>query len=63
VQPFESWADVEAIADKLDKRYAAIPVFAVGTGLRPEEWIALERADIDRTREWSTFVVASRRAT
>jgi integrase len=48
VHPFESWADVEAIADELDKRYAAIPVFAVGTGLRPEEWIALERADIDR---------------
>jgi integrase len=48
VHPFETWADVEAVADELDKRYKAIPVFAVGTGLRPEEWIALERADIDR---------------
>jgi integrase len=48
VHPFETWADVESVADELDKRYAAIPVFAVGTGLRPEEWIALERADIDR---------------
>jgi integrase len=48
VHPFETWVDVESVADELDKRYAAIPVFAVGTGLRPEEWIALERADIDR---------------
>jgi integrase len=48
VHPFESWADVESVADELDQRYKAIPVFAVGTGLRPEEWIALERADIDR---------------
>jgi integrase len=48
VFPFESWAEVDAVADELDSRYAAIPVFAVGTGLRPEEWIALHRSDIDR---------------
>ena len=39
---------MQAIADELDPRYAAIPVFAVGTGLRPEEWAALERRDLDR---------------
>jgi integrase len=48
ISPFESWDEVEAIGAKLDARYRAIPVFAVGTGLRPEEWIALERADVDR---------------
>jgi integrase len=48
VLPFESWEDVGAVAEELDARYRAIPIFAVGTGLRPEEWIALHRADIDR---------------
>ena len=46
--PFESWDEIDAIADELDPRFRAIPTFAVGTGLRPEEWLALERADIDR---------------
>jgi integrase len=48
IVPFESWDEVDAIAAELDPRYAAIPEFATGTGLRPEEWIALERTDIDR---------------
>jgi integrase len=48
IQPFGSWGEVDAIAAELDPRFAAIPVFAAGTGLRPEEWIALERRDLDR---------------
>jgi len=48
IVPFESWEEIEYIADELDPRYRAVPILAVGTGLRPEEWIALERADVDR---------------
>ncbi|MEJ7792364.1 MAG: site-specific integrase [Gaiellaceae bacterium] len=43
-----SWPEVETVALELLQMYRAIPVFAAGTGLRPEEWIGLERRDIDR---------------
>ncbi|MHB8694367.1 MAG: tyrosine-type recombinase/integrase [Solirubrobacteraceae bacterium] len=41
-------AEVEAIAAELSPIYAPLPAFAAATGLRPEEWQALERRDIDR---------------
>ena len=43
-----SWEELHLVAAELRPLYRGIPTFAAGTGLRPEEWIALERRDIDR---------------
>lgn len=48
IPTFETVADLDVVADELEAGYAAIPVVAGLTGLRPEEWIALERRDVDR---------------
>lgn len=42
-------AEVDAIAVELGAVFGPMIRFAAATGLRPEEWIALERADVDRT--------------
>ena len=48
-RPFESWAQLEAVAATLEPRASGpMVIFAAATGLRPGEWIALERRDIDR---------------
>jgi integrase len=54
---FASISHVDKVAGELGERFGPIVVFGVETGLRPEEWIALERRDIDR----KTRVVKVRR--
>jgi integrase len=47
-RPFESWTDIEGLAEELGPVYGPMMVFAAATGLRPGEWIALELRDLDR---------------
>jgi integrase len=46
-RPFECWAELDAVAQFLLRRYRPMVVFAAATGLRPAEWVALEWRDID----------------
>ena len=41
-------AEVDALALELSPIYQPLPAFAAATGLRPGEWQALERRDVDR---------------
>jgi integrase len=43
-------AELDAITAELSAAYRTLPAFGAATGLRPEEWGALERRHIDRTR-------------
>jgi integrase len=47
-RPFESWPELEALAEAIGPRYGPMIIFAAATGLCPAEWIALEKRDIDR---------------
>jgi integrase len=47
-RPFETWREVEAVAAQLGPVYGPMVIFAAATGLRPAEWLALERRDVDR---------------
>jgi integrase len=47
-RPFESWDQIEAIAQRLGPIYGPMMVFAAATGLRPSELFALEHRDNDR---------------
>jgi len=47
VRPY-SLAELDAITDELTARYEPLPDFVAATGLRPEEWMALERKHVDR---------------
>jgi integrase len=40
--------ELDAVAAELSRDYASLPAFGSATGLRPEEWSALERRHVDR---------------
>jgi integrase len=48
VLAFESVGELEAVAAELAPEFGPLPLFAGLTGLRPQEWLALERGDVDR---------------
>jgi integrase len=41
-------AELDAIAAEMSPAYRSLPAFVAATGMRPEEWAALERRDVDR---------------
>jgi integrase len=47
VKPFQNWDELDAVADAIGGRYGPLVIFAAATGLRPEEWSALEWRDVD----------------
>src|SRR5215211_4510428 len=47
-RPFESWVELEALAEAIGPRYGPMILFAAATGLRPAEWVALEKRDVDQ---------------
>jgi integrase len=47
-RPFDSWAQIRSVAERLGPMFEPMVVFAAATGLRPSELFALEHGDIDR---------------
>jgi integrase len=45
--PFESWDEVFAVADAIGSFYSPLVRFACATGLRPQEWQALQWQDVE----------------
>jgi integrase len=48
VPSFAGIQELELVAAELAPEYRAIPIVVALTGLRPEEWVALDRRDVDR---------------
>jgi len=57
-RPFDSWAQIRSIAERLGPTFGPMIVFAAATGLRPSELFALQQGDVDR----AAGVVQVRRA-
>jgi integrase len=57
-RPFDSWAQIRSLAERLGPMFGPMVVFAAATGLRPSELFALEQSDLDR----AAGVVQVRRA-
>jgi integrase len=49
VLTFASVDELETVGTELSPTFKALPVFVGLTGLRPEEWLALERGDVDKS--------------
>jgi integrase len=47
VPTFGSWEELERLGEELPPERRSLPILVAGTGLRPEEWLALERRDLD----------------
>ena len=47
VGTFGSWDELERLAAELPSGRSSLPILVAGTGLRPEEWLALRWSDVD----------------
>jgi integrase len=47
VPTFGAWEELDRLGLELRPARASLPIVVAGTGLRPEEWLALEWRDID----------------